>query len=96
MTEQNKDFRKVICWGCRKALTYEGQFCPSCGEPGIVALPQPKEIMPFCGNSKDSLLNDPMEKPCCHCGRIVLWESDENWIKGPCPHCGARGFYGIP
>ena len=53
MTEQNKDFRKVICWGCGKALTYEGQSCPWCNEPGIVALPQPKEVMPFCGSNND-------------------------------------------
>lgn len=95
MNGRNERQPKVICWGCGQVLGYEGQSCPECGEPGILADPKPNEVMPICGAGKYSLYHEgPVVEDCCHCGKRVEWVNYRHWIEGPCPLCGSRGTYG--
>ena len=75
------------CWSCEQN--------PCICEDGPQLMPKwkPNCVLPFCGGEK--ILDDfkffgEMLRSCCKCGRGWVCTQDE-WVHGTCPYCGATG-----
>ena len=89
---------KEYCWSC-------GQYCtgckgchttPCCDNPNPVKVNYPESVPPPCGSPHSEKLA-VIERDthfCCRCGKQFK-STYQQWIDGPCPYCGAKGYNGL-